>query len=213
MGNSGNSITMFQKWNLTIWITLAAAISSLLTFYLGGETTDPPTLVLSEEKVLFTLRFSARFSLAIFCIVFLSGPIHRTWPHLYSRWLMKNRRYLGVAFSGAFAVHLAWILVRAIAFPAPFLARIAPTTIIFGSAAYILCLLMTLSSSNAAVKRLGKPRWKTLHTIGMWVFFIVFINTILPDFLEFSPFHIVAVIMLSLGAALRIRELFTRKKS
>ena len=51
------------------------------------------------------IRFTARTSLVLFCLAFSAAALARMWPNAWTRWLRRNRRYLGVSFAASHAIH------------------------------------------------------------------------------------------------------------
>lgn len=77
------------------------------------------------------------------------------------RWLMKRRRYLGVAAFGYAAVHTALYLIDegAVAFT---LAEASKLYIWTGWLAFAIFVPLAITSTDGWVRTLG-PRWKTLQ--------------------------------------------------
>lgn len=77
------------------------------------------------------------------------------------RWLMKRRRYLGVAAFFYAALHTMLYLIdhRAVAFS---LAEISKLFIWTGWLAFLILVPLAVTSSDGWVRKLG-PAWKTLH--------------------------------------------------
>lgn len=118
------------------------------------------------------VRFTARCSLLVFLPVYTASSLRRLWPSSTSRWLLRNRRFLGVTFAWAHGLHalaiglLALLLGDAFRVPLPILA--------VGGAAYALLAAMVATSSDRAVRALGPRRWKALHRTGIHLLWLVF---------------------------------------
>ncbi len=57
------------------------------------------------DGVRMVIRFTARTSLVLFCLAFSAAALARLWPNASTRWLRRNRRYLGVSFAASHAIH------------------------------------------------------------------------------------------------------------
>ena len=101
-----------------------------------------------------------------------------SWTDLpLTRWMMRNRRWLGLSFALSHFVHLAAILM---------LGRIAPDfeieamTIVFGGLAYVFIAALAATSFDGAVTMLGKRRWQLLHKTGMYYIWFIFAQSYTP---------------------------------
>jgi DMSO/TMAO reductase YedYZ heme-binding membrane subunit len=122
-------------------------------------------------------------------------------------WLLANRRYVGGALAASHTVHLLAIAV---------VARLDPTftrsagTLIGGGLAYALLYAMAATSSDSAVARLGRRRWKALHTTGMYYLWLLFVLSYLPRALIESRWYwlpagaLLAALALRAAAARRV---------
>jgi DMSO/TMAO reductase YedYZ heme-binding membrane subunit len=124
-----------------------------------------------EAGVRAAIRASARVSFAIFLLVYLAGPARTFWRGDRTRWLLRNRRHLGVSFAIAHFLHLLDIALLGVLLGDAF--HIEPAVLYGGGLAYLLLLLMTLTSFDRSARWLGPRRWKLLHRAGIhWLWFI-----------------------------------------
>lgn len=88
------------------------------------------------------------------------------------RWLVLNRRYLGLAAAFAHTVHFGYVAeyVRTTS------EVVEVATYVGGGLAFGLFWLMALTSNDLAVRRLGAG-WKALHRFGMHYIWFVFALT------------------------------------
>jgi len=159
---------------------------------------------MSEESLRLTLRETARISTLIFILIFIASPVHKLMKNNLSRWLMVNRRYLGISFGISHIIHLGLILFLMLAYSNGELLKIASvTTYTVGGIGYALIFAMLATSNNRSVKYLGHKRWKTLHTFGMYYLLLAFLSSYI-GLLEKDLFFY-APIVLSLVLACLIR--------
>ncbi|HEY5756499.1 MAG TPA: hypothetical protein VIU34_11795, partial [Steroidobacter sp.] len=52
------------------------------------------------------IRATARSSFALFALAFTASAACYFWPNAWTRWQLRNRRYLGVSFAVSHLVHL-----------------------------------------------------------------------------------------------------------
>ena len=86
----------FDGWRLFALLSLTLlALSIWIAGMRGFEV----------EGVRMVIRFTARTSLVLFCLAFAGAALARMWPNAWTRWLRRNRRYLGVSFAASHAIH------------------------------------------------------------------------------------------------------------
>jgi hypothetical protein len=56
------------------------------------------------------LRATARISMALFCAAFSAGSLDQLLHRRPTRWMVRNRRHLGLGFAASQAIHLAAIV-------------------------------------------------------------------------------------------------------
>lgn len=118
-------------------------------------------------------RYTGRAGLLWFALVFSVSPWMRVFPGPLARAAMQRRRQLGLAFGYHHFVHLAALL----AYLSAAGKDLAIGRAAGGATAYLLLGLMMLTSTDAAVKRLGPANWMRLHRTGLWVLWLVFAIT------------------------------------
>ncbi|CCE09632.1 conserved membrane hypothetical protein [Bradyrhizobium sp. STM 3843] len=115
------------------------------------------------EGVRMVIRFTAKTSLALFCLAFSAGALARLWPNGWTGWLLRNRRQFGLAFAASHAIHALAILAFARIDPAGFAAATSPASFIFGSIGYAAIIAMTATSFDRTAAALGPRNWRRLH--------------------------------------------------
>jgi len=147
-----------------------------------------------EEGTRLVIRQTARISVLYFSAAFAASSLLRLRPAPWSRWMMRNRRWLGLSFALSHLVHLAAILL---------LLRIAPdfaidtATLVGGGLAYVFIALLAATSFDGAVRRLGVRTWRALHKTGMYYIWIIFTFSYLPRALASTPFIAPTVLLFS----------------
>ncbi|MDA0339714.1 MAG: hypothetical protein O2910_07750 [Proteobacteria bacterium] len=143
-------------------------------------------------------RWTARVSFAFFIAAFVASALVRLNSGAAGKWLLRNRRYLGLNFALTRAVHL-WALVTFFRLSGE---RVEAVTIVFGGLAYFLAAALAATSNDFSVRKLGK-NWRRLHLTGVWYVWVIFTYTFLGQALEKPGYW--AVMMVALAApALRL---------
>ncbi len=135
-------------------------------------------------------------------MAFTASSLHRLWPAPATRWLLTNRRYIGVSFAASHALHLAALISLGLVFPDRFRAE-TPALVFFGGGiAYLFIAAMALTSSNRAQVWLGR-RWRLLHLVGGHYIWLIFAGDYLPAAFT-GPVH--AFFALLVLAAIVLRQ-------
>lgn len=164
-----------------------------------------------EAALQHITRYSARLSFLIFILVLVTGALAALWPVPLTRWLRRQRRYLGLAFALAHFCHLGallWLFHHLDA-------GMDLITMLGGGLAYLLIGLMALTSNDYAVRRLGLKRWRALHLAGLTYVWLIFMQSYVGRLLSPTPPEpkLVFVVLTGLGLgavmlrlAVRLRE-------
>jgi hypothetical protein len=128
-----------------------------------------------ESGVRALVRFTVRVSFLVFVVVYAAAPLRRLFPSPATRWIARNRRYLGVSFGWAHGLHGLAIALLALLLGDAFEVNLA--TAVGGGLAYLLIAGMVLTSFDRTARWLGPQRWALLHRTGLhWLWFIFALN-------------------------------------
>ncbi|MFV3330448.1 ferric reductase-like transmembrane domain-containing protein [Pseudomonas sp. NY15437] len=127
------------------------------------------------EALRSAIRVTARTSFALFLATFLASSLASLLPGDFTHGLLRERRFLGLAFAFSHAVHAVLIVFYVKCFPETFWHGRSAAANIPGSVGYLFIILLTLTSFPYAVRRLGARTWKRLHSTGTWVIALVFL--------------------------------------
>ena len=98
----------FNKWNIVSAAVLISAVLTVITLAVYG---------VEKQGIIKWLDATGRAGMITFTAAFIASPLHKLFPSYFSRWLLKNRRFLGIAFGFLHLVfHLPaviWFLVIA----------------------------------------------------------------------------------------------------
>jgi DMSO/TMAO reductase YedYZ heme-binding membrane subunit len=155
----------------------------------------------SDQEIRAVIRLTAFTSLVPFLLAFSASALARLWPSPGSRWLLAERRYLGLSFAASHAAH--GLAIAALARHSPsFLANVSGTTLVLGGLGYAFIAAMAATSTDAAQRALGRA-WGILHTVGIYYLWLVFVFTYVGPATR-SPFHAVMTLALTAAWALRL---------
>lgn len=178
-------------------IGLMAGVGAIIAALLLGAN--------SAEQALLAARWTARTALPLFLIAYLASSLVRLRPSDLTRALARRRRQWGLGFALAHGVHLAALSVNVLYFgPArPW------QTLVGGGLAYLLVLLMALTSNDASMRRLGRG-WRWLHRLGIhyiWlIFFISYAGRIVDPAKMVTGWVFASLLILALGVRFLARH-------
>lgn len=187
-----------------LFLLIAAALAAMA----GG-------MILADgggvDGVRLAIRATARTSLALFLLAFTASALFRLWPGIATRWLLANRRWVGLGFAFSHLVHAGAIFLLYRWHPDTFAMLVQPKTFVTGGIAYLFIALLATTSFDRAVAALGPRNWQRVHIIGIWVIWISFVFTNgkrIPASAAYAiPVAILfAALALRLGAARRGRH-------
>lgn len=154
----------FRGWQLFGLIAALVAVMSATAIAVQ------PDLI---EGLRSAIRATARSSFVLFLIAFTASAFAVLVPSPLSKTLVRERRFIGLAFAFSHLVHAVLIYaygqLNTEFWPARTVANNIP-----GGTAYAFILLMALTSFKGPARLLGPKAWKALHVTGMWVIVAVF---------------------------------------
>jgi hypothetical protein len=159
-------------WILTGWTALFVAVLSF-SLLVSGDFSD-----LSLHAV---IRWTARVSAALFLGAFLARPLLHFFNTASTRWLRRNRRYLGVSFAVSHTFHLAailWLVFRS----SSFRKELDPVATTGGVLGYLVLYAMTATSFDRTARWIGPKAWRWLHGLGLYYLWFIFFFTYLGNF-------------------------------
>lgn len=181
------------------WLILAIPATGLTSQFLQGNA-----------KYGMLMHVTGEFSVRFLVISLIATPIKMLFPRAFiSKWLLRNRRFFGVAAFAYSLLHTFFYLVEE-----PFgkvIDEFARLGIITGWVSFFIFIPLAITSTNAAIKRMGK-NWKKLQR---WVYLAAFMAFLHWVFIKTEHLHwgpalvnFMPVILLSLY---RIWFIFSKK--
>ena len=163
------------------------------------------------DGVRMVVRYTARTSLLFFCLAFSASALHRLWSGAFTRWQLRNRRYLGLSFAVSHLIHLIAIVCFAVMAPPLFKEATSPASFIFGGVGYAIIIAMAATSFDRTARAIGPRAWRILHTSGsyyLWFQFMVSFGMRIPAMPNYAWFvlPLLAVMALRVAAAVQARQ-------
>lgn len=155
----------FQGWPLVGTATAALTTMTAIALYSASSDVEGARLV---------IRATARTSVLLFCAAFAASSLARLWKSPVSRWMLRNRRYLGFSFGVSHMIHYVAVAAYAILDREGFLAGEDPPGLEKLVPIVLLALMMATSFDRTAAM-LGRRAWKALHWTGSYLFWVAFL--------------------------------------
>lgn len=158
-------------------------------------------LVFATSDAAYVIRWTARTSLVLFALAYVARPANALWPSAATKWLMRERKWLGDSFALSHLIHAVAIAVVAFEDWDAFIAgRLKSTWLaVF---AYLVLFAMAITSIDRIRKAMSKRAWTALHRPGMHLFWIVFLGSYARR-LSHGPIPIIGTIILVAIAGVR----------
>jgi sulfoxide reductase heme-binding subunit YedZ len=122
------------------------------------------------------VRWTARVSLVLFALAYVARPLAQVRPGAAAKWLLRERKWIGLAFATSHAFHLAGILAIASPDFGAFV-RAQPPTNAVAATTFVLLFAMAITSVDVIKAKLAPRAWKALHRTGMHFAWISFAAT------------------------------------
>ncbi|MBI2079711.1 ferric reductase-like transmembrane domain-containing protein [Candidatus Micrarchaeota archaeon] len=205
------------------WMIILITFVAFLLFYTAY---DKATKALNFDNLAKIILFSdfnkslreinkviALESIALITITFLLGPLSKIWPQVFAKYLYL-RKPLGIAGFAFGMVHSVYSFYQYYKLDIN-VAMASPKWggFVAGVVALFIFLLMTLTSTNEAIKSMGYERWKTLQRTGyIALFFTIahfYILETKPDIgLDVRPYGLIFFYLAIFALLIRAAILF-----
>ena len=155
-----------NSWNLFWLITLP--ISTVMVFSMMGVELS------SARAVSSMIELSVRCAVPLLFVAFAASSVNVLFPGLFGRWILRNRKFIGLSFAAAMAWQLFFILWMVTRYTEYFVEEVyALSDAIEGVGGYVLLIAMVLTSFKFGRNRLSAKQWKFLHKSGiywLWIY-------------------------------------------
>jgi DMSO/TMAO reductase YedYZ heme-binding membrane subunit len=192
----------FDGWTLVVGIGLTQLAVVSTALLLDGS---------GEEGLRTGIRWTARSACLLLLPVFAASSLNTVWRSTASKWLLRNRRYLGLGLALAMAVHLGLIATLARAAPVSFRRGLAASTVAGGGVGYLMLTLMVVTSFDRAAGWLGRAHWRRLHVAGMYLLWGIFVFSYVPRAVV-APAYVLLVAPLAAVLGLRVTAWWRRRQ-
>jgi len=197
------STDAWEGWS----IVGAVAIALIL-----GVTVEAMAATSPVDGVRGIIRMTARISFALFALAFTASASWHFWPNAVTRWQMRSRRHLGVAFALSQTVYVVALFSLGRIAPVELAAESNAATWIIGGLAYVFTVLMTLTSFESTMQLVSPRAWSVLHTVGWYYIWLIFASYYF-SLATLVPAYIPAAVLVALALVLRLAARVSKSRS
>ena len=147
-------------WRL--FVVIAAVITTFMLLRLGSTDFSSP------QDLSAMIQYSVRWAVPFIFLVIATSALFKLFPSHLTRWLLRNRRYLGLCFAVAMAWQGAFIFIVSFSHSAHYYGEIyLLRDELEGSSGYLFLAAMTVTSFGAFRRRISAEQWRFLHLSGV----------------------------------------------
>jgi hypothetical protein len=150
-----------NEWNL--WGLISIPISACVVITMMGLDMSRP------ESVSSMIQFTVRCSVPWLYLAFAASSIYALFPGQLSRWLLRNRKVIGLCFAAGMAWQLLFI-VWLVSVHSDYFAQevYVLRDAIEGVLGYTFLIAMIITSFKAGRSLIKPKQWKLLHKTGIY---------------------------------------------
>ena len=158
------AVIKISRQQVPIWLFILVPLAST-----GVIAATLLTNGLNETGFQLAARYTVRISLPLFLLAYSASALKQLFPSEITRWLRRNRRYIGINFAIAHFIHMGAFIAFFI-----FIGEVPNLlTVLGGGSTYLLIAALALTSNNWSVHTLGKL-WHWLHRVGIHAIWATF---------------------------------------
>lgn len=151
-------------------LEIALSIAALCAWIV---VTSDGTMVETAGTV---IRWTARTSLVMFALAFVARPARQLWRTPWTKFLLAERKWIGLGFAVSHLAHLIGIVVLASPDVGAFV-RSQDPTILVAALTFVALFAMAITSIDAVKRAMSATTWKWLHRTGMYLAWLSFTST------------------------------------
>ena len=157
---------VINGWNLFWLVTVPVSLAMVLAMTRVDLST--------AEGVSSMIQLSVRCAVPLLYVVFAASSLQVVFPGVFSRWLLRNRKYIGLCFAAAMAWQLMFILWLTGIHTDYYVNEVyVLSDVVEGALGYAFLISMVLTSFEFGRSRLTPKQWKLLHRSAiywLWIY-------------------------------------------
>jgi len=153
-------------WRLFWLITVPISLVMVLTMARLDLST--------AEAISSMIQLAVRCAVPWLFLAFAASSLQAVFPGPFGRWLLRNRKYIGLCFAASMAWQLLFILWLVGIHTEYYVSEVyVLSDVVEGVVGYALLIAMVLTSFKFGRSRLTPRQWKLLHKTGiywLWIY-------------------------------------------
>ena len=190
---------VLNGWPLFFLIAVLTLTAMMAGLILIGVQTPEATVDL--------IRLSVQIASPWIFVAFVTSPLVQLFPGSMSKWLARNRRYVGLSFAAGFGWQAIFIAVLLTKYPSYYWEVLHNATdLSLRIVSYIFLLALTVTSFFPVRRNMRPEHWRRLHLAGIWYFWAAIWASYAPAALssDAKAIHIVYFVLGLLALFIRI---------
>jgi hypothetical protein len=184
--------THLNGWPLFYW--LAGLNSAAVIAYMTTQNLSTP-LGVSEM-----IQMSVRCAVPLLYLAFATSAMKVLFPSKFTRWLLRNRRSVGISYAAAMAWQLFFILWMWTGHWEYYTTEVyALEDILFQVTGYLFILAMTISSFFPIRRRMNLLTWRALHKTGIYFLWFTVVITYYYELTYYDDRQVIDYIFAAAG--------------
>ena len=152
---------LINKWKLLRLISVPVSIIMIVAMLRIDSWNGP--------AVSSMIQLSVRWAVPWLYLAFAASSLQVLFPGAFSRWLLRNRKFIGLCFAAAMAWQLFFILWMVTVYSDYYIGEVyVLRDAIEGVVGYSFLAAMTLTSFDFGRKLLQPKSWRLLHKSGIY---------------------------------------------
>jgi DMSO/TMAO reductase YedYZ heme-binding membrane subunit len=148
-------------WNL-IWLVTAPVSVAMITAMMTSNLSH-------GEGVSSLIQLSVRCAVPLLYITFAASSVQTLFPGDFGRWLLRNRKYIGLSFAAAMAWQAFFILWLVTVHSKYYIEQVyVLRDAIEGVVGYLFLTAMVVTSFRATRQHMKQRTWRLLHLSGIY---------------------------------------------
>ena len=158
---AGSKNSFLDGWGL-FWLLTLPTSALMVVSMMRADLSN-------GEAVSSMIQLSVRCAIPWLYLAFAASSVQILFPGLFGRWLLRNRKVLGLCFAAAMGWQLVFIVWLVTVYRDYYVAEVyVLRDVIEGVVGYLFLIAMTLTSFRFGRQHLAPKRWKLLHKSGIY---------------------------------------------
>jgi DMSO/TMAO reductase YedYZ heme-binding membrane subunit len=146
------------------------------------------------------IQMTVRCSVPLLYLAFAASAMKVLFPSKFTRWLVRNRRSIGISYAAAMAWQLLFILWMWSGHWDYYTEEVySLEDILFQVTGYMYIIAMTITSFHPVRRRLSLLQWRVLHKTGIYFLWFTVVDTYYYELTYYNDRQVIDYIFAAAG--------------